>query len=130
MTPRIEGKPSIEVPISKLPVENTAAEATVDPIVYLNRYPSAVGRLIRLPNGTATERTCRELYSAGEIRRKHERSCNILSDVPTYELQYGDLGRGISLLSSYRGVIKIFAKASLTRSRSVTERCRRIAAYS
>jgi len=98
LTPRIEGKPSIEVPVSELPVENTAAEANVDFIVYLNRSPSAAGSLIRLPHGTATERTCGDLYSAGEIRAKHEEILQILSDVPTYELQYSDLSQGILLL--------------------------------
>jgi hypothetical protein len=98
LTPRLEGKPSIEVPISQLPVENTATEATVDFIVYLNRIPSATGRLIRLPNGTATERARRELYSAGEVRAKHERILEILSDIPTYELQYCDLSQGMLAL--------------------------------
>jgi hypothetical protein len=98
LTPRIEGKPSIEVPVSTLPVENTAPEATVDLIVYLNRSPSAAGRLIRLPRGTATERTRSDLYSAGEVRAKHERILEILSDIPTYELQYCDLSQGILFL--------------------------------
>jgi hypothetical protein len=97
-TPRIEGKPSIEVAISDLPVEKTATEANVDFIVYLNRNSSAEGRIIRLPNGTATQRTCRELYSAGEVRAKHERILEVLSDIPTYELQYLNLGQGILAL--------------------------------
>jgi hypothetical protein len=70
----------------------------VEFIVYLNRIPSATRRLIRLPNGTATERACRELYSAGEIRAKHERILEILSDIPTYELQYCDLSQGMLAL--------------------------------
>jgi hypothetical protein len=98
LTPRIEGKPSIEVLISDLPVESSAVEANVDFIVYLNRSSSAAGKLIRLPNGTASERAGRELYSAGEIRAKHERVLEILSDIPTYELQYSDLSRGILAL--------------------------------
>jgi hypothetical protein len=98
LTPRLEGKPSIEVPISELPVSHTATESTVHSIVYLNRHPSALGRLTLLPNGTATQRTCRELYSAGEIRAKHERILEVLSDVPTYELQYCDLDQGIQTL--------------------------------
>jgi hypothetical protein len=99
LAPRIEGKPSIEVPISELPVLKAAAEAAVDFIVYLNRYPSATARLIRLPSGTATLRACRELYSAGEIRAKHERILEALSDIPTYELQYWDLDQSISALN-------------------------------
>jgi hypothetical protein len=94
----MEGKPTIEVAISELPVENTATEATVDCIVYLNRIPSEAGRLIRLPNGTATQRACRELYSAGEIRARHERILESLSDIPTYELQYYELSQGIVAL--------------------------------
>jgi hypothetical protein len=98
LTPRIEGKPSIEVSISELPVENTATEATVTSIVYLNRYPSAAGKLSRLPNGTATQRACRELYSAGEIRAKHENFLQALYDIPTYELEYCDFEQGIDAL--------------------------------
>ena len=94
LTPRLEGKPSIEVPISELPVSSTATETTVDSIVYLHRYPSAKGKLVRLRNGTATERACRELYSAGDIRAKHESILKVLSDIPTYELQYCDLYEG------------------------------------
>jgi hypothetical protein len=98
VTPRMEGKPSIEVPISELPVAKTAIEATVDCIVYLNRRPAATASLIRLPKGTASERACGELYSAGEIREKHEKILAILSDIPTYELQYCDLNDGIATL--------------------------------
>jgi hypothetical protein len=98
LSPRMEGKPSIEVLISELPVEKTATEATVDRIVYLNRRPSSAGELIRMPNGTATKRACDELFSAGEIRTKHESILQILSDIPTYELQYSDLAGGIRAL--------------------------------
>jgi hypothetical protein len=94
LAPRLEGKPSIEVPISELPVSKTATEATVDSIVYLHRCPSAGARLIRLPNGTATQRACRELYSAGDVRAKHESILEVLSNVPTYELRYCDLSQG------------------------------------
>jgi hypothetical protein len=98
VTPRLEGKPSIEVLVSELPISHTATEATVDFVVYLNRHPSGGARLIPLPNGTATKRACRELYSAGEIRAKHERILEILSDIPTYELQYCDLYQGVRTL--------------------------------
>ncbi len=100
LTPRLEGKPSIEVAISDLPVEKTATEANVDFIVYLHRSSSAEGRLMRLPSGTATRRACRELYSAGEIRVKHEKILEILSEIPTYELQYCSLDSGIVALDT------------------------------
>lgn len=98
VSPRLEGKPSIEVPISELPVQNTAPEATIDFVVYLNRCPSVEATLISLPHGTATQRACQELYSAGEIRAKHESILEALSDIPTYELKYWDLRQGLEAL--------------------------------
>jgi hypothetical protein len=95
LTPRLEGKPSIEVPISELPVSQTATEATVDAIVYLKRRPSSKAKLIQLPKGTATHLICRDLYSAGEIRAKHEQILQILWEIPTFEMEYCDLDDGI-----------------------------------
>jgi hypothetical protein len=88
VTPRMEGKPSIEIPIARLPPMLTANEANVHAIVYLCRHPSATGSLVRLPEGTATERTRNELYSAGEVRTKHEQILEMLSATPTYDLHY------------------------------------------
>ena len=100
ITPRMEGKASIEVPVSELPPIDTATEATMHSIVYLNRYPSATGALVPLPKRTATERMCKELYSAGEIRAKHERSLEKLAGIPTYELQYCGLDQAIDQLET------------------------------
>jgi len=98
VTPRMEGKPSIEVPISELPRVSNAPEARVQSIVYLNRRPSAKAKLVKLPAGTATLRSRQELFSAGDIRLKHEKILEILSAVPTYDLQYCDLTGGIQQL--------------------------------
>jgi hypothetical protein len=98
VTPRMEGKPSIEVQVSELPILFTAAEARVHSIVYLNRSPSTIGALSKLPAGTATLRTCQELFSAGEIREKHEKILQVLSDVPTFELEYCGLDEAIQKL--------------------------------
>jgi hypothetical protein len=98
LTPRMEGKPSIEVPTAKLPIRHTAGETAVHAVVYLSRLPQVSGELVRLADGTATHRTRRELFSAGEIRAKHERILRILWDVPTYELRYSALEDGMRLL--------------------------------
>ena len=100
VTPRMEGKPSIEVQLSEFPELHIRAsqEATVHSIVYLSRYPLARGRLAPLPTGTATSRIRQELFSAGEIREKHETTLQILSNVPTYELHYYDLHDAIRKL--------------------------------
>jgi hypothetical protein len=98
VTPRMEGKPSIEVPVSLLPHMPTASEAGVHAIVYLHRHPFATGSLVQLPEGTATKRIRSELYSAGEIRAKHEQILEALSDIPTYDLYYCTLDQAIDQL--------------------------------
>jgi hypothetical protein len=99
VTPRMEGKPSIEIPVSELPHLNAVCEANVHAILYLNRRPSANATLISLPEGTATKRMQEELFSAGEIREKHEKILERLSSVPTYELQYCALDDAIEQLA-------------------------------
>jgi hypothetical protein len=103
LTLRMEGKPSIEVPIAKLPISHAAAEAEVYSIVYLKRHPAATGKLVRLPGGTASRRAGDELYSAGQIRAKHLKSLEALREVPTYELEYYDLNAAIETLESLTG---------------------------
>lgn len=100
LTPRMEGKPSIEIPISQLPVRFTSAEANVEAIVYLHRNSSGFARLIRQPAGTGTLHLRQELFSAGEIRAKHEKLLGVLWNIPTYDLQYSDLDSGITELES------------------------------
>jgi len=94
----MEGKPSIEVPTSELPVEYRAAEADVEAVVFLDRRPGARGELFRLPIGTAPQRIGEGLYSAGEIRARHERMLTKLFNVPTYELHYQSLRDGMDAL--------------------------------
>lgn len=98
VTPRMEGKPSIEVPTCELPILNTANEATVDRIVYLKRHAATEGQLVRLPRGTATQCMRSELYSAGEIRTRHEKILETFWDTPTYELEYSGLDEAIRIL--------------------------------
>jgi hypothetical protein len=98
LTPRMEGKPSIEVPTAELPVVRRANEAAVDSIVFLKRYSGAVGRLERLPAGSATERLCKGLHSSGEIRTEHEKMLEKLRKVSAYELEYSDLRDGVRML--------------------------------
>jgi hypothetical protein len=98
VTPRMEGKPSIEIQVARLPPMLTANEANVHAIVYLCRHPSATGSLVQLPEGTATERTRNELYSAGEVRTKHEQILEMLSATPTYDLHYCTLDQALHQL--------------------------------
>lgn len=100
VTPRMEGKPSIEVPVSELPILNTSSETEIDSIVYLKRYPSAAGKLIRLAQGAATERMTNDLYSAGEVRARHVKILERFAVMPTYELHYSDLEGAIRQLET------------------------------
>ncbi len=99
VTPRMEGKPSIEASVSQLPHLGAACEANVHAILYLNRHLSVKARIVSLPEGTATKRMQAELFSAGEIREKHKKILERLSSVPTYELQYCGLDDAIERLA-------------------------------
>jgi hypothetical protein len=100
VTPRMEGKPSIEVPISELPIEKMAAETDIHSIVYLDRAPSGMSVLTKLPQGTGCVRLAEALHSAGQIRVKHIKNLEVLYDVPTYELKYYDLSDAMDALES------------------------------
>jgi energy-coupling factor transporter ATP-binding protein EcfA2 len=99
ITPRMEGKPSIEIPASEFPNINTICETNVHAILYLKRRPCAMASLILLPEGTATKRMQKDLFSAGEIREKHKTILEKLSSVPTYEFQYSNLDDAITQLN-------------------------------
>jgi hypothetical protein len=98
LTPRAEGKPSIEVPTSELPGLITANEARIDFIVYLNRGSSKAGELVPLPDGVAVERIRKDLYPIAEIRAIHNDAVQVLSGVPAYELRYRDFDSAIEQL--------------------------------
>ena len=115
VAPRMEGKPSIEVPIAELPVLHVAAEAEVHSIVYLRRHMAAAEKLVRLPDGTASRRAGDELYSAGQIRAKHVKNLEALREIPTYELEYHDLDAAIETLESLTletEAVTLFARSS------------------
>ena len=95
ITPRMEGKPSIEVPVSELPPMHTSVEACVSAVVYLRRSRNAKSALIPLPAGSATRQMSDEMYSAGEIKRKHQRDLEKFAEIPTYELHYYSLEEAI-----------------------------------
>ncbi len=79
-------------------MEHAAAEATIESIVFLNRRPGARGKLVRLPTGAAVHRMGQGLFSAGEVRARHESILQTLDDVPAYELRYEDLHDGMRAL--------------------------------
>jgi len=98
ISPRMEGKPSLEIPTSNLPISSTVPEVQVAVIVYLNRTSPGLGRLIKLPEGTGSKRLSSELFSAGEIRARHEQKLESLWTIPTFELQYQSTEEAIEIL--------------------------------
>jgi hypothetical protein len=98
ITARMEGKPSIEVSVSDLPLLDTSNEVNVCAVVYLRRSPSSRPALIPLPYGSATKMMSKELYSAGEIRVRHQKILEKLAGIATFELHYHTLEEAISQL--------------------------------
>jgi hypothetical protein len=98
ITPRMEGKASIEVPVCELPPITSSPEADVSAIVYLRRSSGAKCTLHQLPHGSASALLCEELYSAGSIRAQHQRMLEKVAGVPTYELHYCALEDAIQAL--------------------------------
>jgi hypothetical protein len=96
---RMEGKPSMEVPISALPLQDAAPESDVWAIVYLRRNQSANSQLVALPRGTAMERMSEDLYSSGEIRLRHREILKRMANTPTFELRYRSLDDAIEHLN-------------------------------
>ncbi len=100
LTPRLEGKPSIEVLTSELTGVTTAAEATVHYLILLDRQPAARAELRPVPIAGALERLHSGLYPSPEIRRDQVASLKALKDIAAYELRYARLDEAILCLRS------------------------------
>jgi hypothetical protein len=98
LTPRAEGKPSIEVPTSEFLNILTADEAQVQTIIYLNRQPLAIAELVPLPKATSMWRFYQSLYPVEEIRERQLSALEPLFDLEIYELRYRDLHHAINRL--------------------------------
>ena len=105
LTPRVQGKPSIEVPTSELGLI-TAEQAIIRSIVFLNRQPSAVAELIPIPRETAFRHFENFLAHVGEARQAHIEILQRISAIDVYELQYRDLQPAIDRLDQLaRGTV-------------------------
>jgi hypothetical protein len=97
LTPRVQGKPSIEIPTSKLQLI-TSEQAIVRSIVFLNRQPMAFAELQPLPPGTAIRRFQNSLGAIDEFREQRIASLQQFSGVDAYELRYSTLQSAIDRL--------------------------------
>lgn len=98
LTPRAEGKPSIEVPTAELPGIITSDEAMVHSIIVLNRQPSAVTELIPISRDAVFDTFSKNLNPIREMRELHAVALQELAAVDGYELRYNDLDAAIELL--------------------------------
>jgi hypothetical protein len=98
ITPRAEGKPSIEVPTVEFPGLITSAEASIHSIVFLNRHPSSIAELVPLSRDAALDHFSATLYPVKEIRDLQVSALASLEDVDVFELRYGDLSPAIHCL--------------------------------
>ncbi|HTZ57397.1 MAG TPA: hypothetical protein VMB49_04835 [Acidobacteriaceae bacterium] len=98
ITPRAEGKPSIEVPTAELPGIIAADEAEVHSILLLNRWPCARAELLPLPAAAAQDYFQQSLQLPGKVREQQVRALKRLSSAAVYELRYQDLQHAVHCL--------------------------------
>jgi hypothetical protein len=97
LTPRVQGKPSIEVPTSELQL-TTADQAVVHSIIFLNRQRGARAELVPLPPGVAIRRFKDWLQPIEEVREQQIATLQQLSAVEAYDFRYEDLESAIVCL--------------------------------
>ncbi len=98
ITPRAEGKPSIEVPTAELPGIVTADEALVHYIILLTRIPSAYAELRLLPKEAARQYFRQYLQLPGKIQEMQAEAAKSIDTAEVYELRYQDLDQAIECL--------------------------------
>jgi hypothetical protein len=98
VTPRAEGKPSIEVPAAELPGIVTADETLVHHIILLNRWPSANAELVPLPREAAHRYFQQYLPFPEKIRQAQSEALQTLCAADVYELRYQDLQQAVDCL--------------------------------
>ena len=103
ITPRAEGKPSIEVPTAELPGIVTADEALVHHIIFLNRVTSAHAELRSLPKEAAQQYFQQYLQLPGKIQERQSEALKNISTADVYELRYQDLQQAIDCLDLLAG---------------------------
>jgi hypothetical protein len=98
VTPRAEGKPSIEVPTAELPGIVTVDETLVHHIILLNRWPSAHAQLLPLPREAAHRYFQQYLSFPEKIRQAQSEALQALRAAGVYELRYQDLQQAVDCL--------------------------------
>ncbi len=98
LAPRMEGKPSIEVPTAELIGVRTAQEARIYSVILLNRQPGAGATLIPIPSTVALASLHESLYPVDEIRRDQIVALDKLKGIRAYEFRYSALDEAVHCL--------------------------------
>lgn len=98
LTPRAQGKPSIEVRTADLPGILTAEDARPRCIIFLNRQPSSVAELRPLPQEAAMKYFSQNVYPTEEVGQPQIAALEYLSTMQAYELLYSDLTQAVERL--------------------------------
>ena len=100
LTPRTEGKPSIEIRTAELPGIATATEAAVHAILLLRRHDRDTTELKPLPREAAFAHFEASLYPLEGVRQRQAAALDNLRHAPIYEFSYRDLDIAIARLAS------------------------------
>jgi hypothetical protein len=98
ITPRAEGKPSVEIPTAELRGLVTEDEAPVHYIIFLNRQTSAGVDLVPFSGAAAMRRFHQSLFPEDEVQQLRAAALQRLSAAAVYELRYCDLQHAVDRL--------------------------------
>lgn len=98
LTPRMQGKPSIEIATHELGWKNAAVETQVDYLVFLNRRCGDEQELRAHSKEIARSYLCQHLNWDEELRRDQLASVERMLSADVYELRYHDLDWAIGRL--------------------------------
>jgi len=98
LTPRVAGKPSVELRTADLSEITPANSANVDSIVFLNRRDASMQELIKFPKGSARRYIHQRLCAVDELRKAQNASVERLLDAEIFELRYRDLDWAVDRL--------------------------------
>jgi hypothetical protein len=98
LTPKLEGKPSIEVATADLPGLLTSGRARVRYLILLKRSPGAVARLVPVATETVLAHLESSLYPVEEFRTSQKQTLHRLANIPAFEFHYSNLSAAIACL--------------------------------
>jgi len=100
LAPRLDGKPSIEVPTSALHGLTTASEARITHLILLKRASSTTAELRPVSTDAALKSLAEGLYPVDEIRRLQIKTLQQLASLEAFEFHYADLDQAVSCLKN------------------------------